>query len=324
MKTSFRSVYGPPDILSIKEVEIPTPKNKELLIKVHAATVNRTDCGVLLAKPFIIRFFTGLFRPGTKSTGTDFAGDVEATGKDVSKFKVGDRVWGFKDSGIGSHAQYTTISEDGNVISIPNGISYERAAASAEGAHYAYSFIKRSRIKAGQKVLVYGATGAIGSAAVQLLKYFGVYVTAVANTRNLDLVRSLGADKVVDYMTSDFTNDEEKYHYVFDAVGKSSFGKCKSLLQKRGVYLSSDLGPGNENIYLPLFTRWRNKRVVFPFPISIKTSLIFLNELLEAKKFNPLIDRRYPLEKIVEAFTYVNSGQKTGNVLLTFDGGYPF
>jgi NADPH:quinone reductase-like Zn-dependent oxidoreductase len=317
MKAAIRSKYGPPDVLSIREVDPPTPKDKEILIRVYAATVNRTDCAILWAKPFPMRFFTGLFKPELSSTGTDFAGKIEAAGKYVSTFKVGDRVWGFKGFGIGSHAEYITVSENGPLITMPDGISYEEAAASAEGAFYAWNFIKRINIKAGDKALVNGATGAIGSAALQLFKYFGAHVTAVCNTKNLEFIKSIGADRVIDYTKEDFTKDNQKYHFIMDAVGKSSFSKCKSLLYPQGVYTSSE---GVEMFYLPLITRlWGNKRVVFGIPTDIRGGLNFIKSLLEKKQFQPVIDRRYPLEKIAEAFNYVASGQKTGNVILTLE-----
>jgi NADPH:quinone reductase-like Zn-dependent oxidoreductase len=319
MKAAIRSKYGPPSVLSIKEVEIPTPRDKEILVRVFAATVNRTDCGILWAKPFIMRFFTGLFKPKLSGTGTDFAGKIEAVGKYVSNFKVGDRVWGFED-GAGSHAQYIAISEDASVTTIPDAISYEQAAASAEGAHYAYNCIKKIKIKAGDNVLVNGATGAIGSAAVQLLKYFGANVTAVCSAKHFELVKSLGADKLIDYMKEDFTRDNQKYHYIVDAVGKSTFARCKPLLYPGGIYMSSDLGPGSQNIYLPLITLFfGNKRVVFPIPTNTKKSLQLIKMLLETKRFQPVIDRTYPLEKIADAYNYVASGQKIGNVLLSFE-----
>jgi NADPH:quinone reductase-like Zn-dependent oxidoreductase len=314
MKAAIRSRYGPPSVLSIQEVERPTPKDNEILIRVYAATVNRTDCHILSAKPFPMRFFTGLLKPRLSSTGTDFAGRIEAVGKYVSGFKVGDRIWGFRSFGIGSHAEYITLSENGPLTTIPDGISYEEAAASAEGAFYAYNFFKRIRVKAGDRALVNGATGAIGSAAVQLFKYFGAHVTAVGNTKNLELMKSLGADRVIDYMKEDFTQDDQKYHFIMDAVGKSSFSNCKSLLYPHGIYTSSG---GAENFYLPLITRLGgNKRVVFGMPTDIKGGLTFIRSLLEKKQFRPLIDKRYPLEEIAEAFNYVASGQKTGNVIL--------
>ena len=318
MKAAFRSIYGGPEVLSIREMPVPVPEDNELLIRVHTTTVNRTDCGVLWGKPFVFRFFTGLFKPRETNAGTDFAGVVEKTGTNVTAFTPGQRVFGFYDNGCGSHSTYITFKESGNITTVPENTSFEQAAATAEGGHYAWNFIRKAKMKAGEQVMVYGATGAIGSAAVQILRYIGATVTAVCNTKNVELIRSLGANKVVDYETEDFTKDELRYDHILDAVGKSSFGVCKKLLKPGGKYMSSELGPGNENIYLPLFTRWSKKRVIFPFPDNIKDNILFLKKLLEEKKFNPVIDRSYPLEQIAEAFTYVNSGQKTGNVILTY------
>ncbi len=326
MKAIVRSEYGSPDILKIKDVDKPTPNDNEVLIRVYATTVNRTDCGILWGKPFIIRFFTGLFKPKSPITGTDFAGKIESVGKNVMSFKIGDKVWGFNDEGLGSHAQYMKISKDKALTTIPDNITYEQAAASAEGAHYAYNCIKKVKIRSGQKVLVNGATGAIGSAAVQLLKYFEANVTAVCNTKNIELVKSLGADKVIDYTNEDFTKDDEKYNFVFDAVGKSSFAKCKPLLQSGGIYISTELGPYWQNTYLPLITAMGNlpgrqagKKVKFPIPKDCKGSILFISNLIEKEKFKPVIDRKYPLEKIDEAYKYVASGQKTGNVVITLE-----
>jgi len=318
MKAAIRSKYGLPNVLSILEIETPGPKDKEILVRVYAATVNRTDCAILEGNPFAMRFFTGLFKPKLSSTGTDFAGKVEAAGKYVSAFKVGDSVWGFAGSGIGSHAEYITIKENGPVITMPDNTSYEQAAASAEGAFYAWNFIRRIKIKKEDKALVNGATGAIGSAAVQLFKYFGAHVTAVCNRRNMELIRSIGADRLIDYMENDFTKEDQKYHFIMDAVGKSSFSKCKPILYPNGVYTSSQ---GFDLFYLPFITRlWGDKRVVFGVPNDIKGGLNFIKDLIEKKQFKPVIDRCYPLEKIVEAFNYVDSGEKTGNVVLTLGG----
>jgi len=320
MKAAIRRKYGPPDTISIEKMETPAPKENEILVRVHAATVNRTDCAVLMGKPFVMQFFTGLGRPTSPTTGTDFAGQIEAIGKRVTAFKVGERVWGFYDNGLSSHAEYLTISEHAAVFTIPEHISYEQAAASAEGAHYAYNFVNKLTLSAGQKVLVNGATGAIGSASVQILKSLGLYVTAVCNTPNVALVTALGPDKVIDYQKEDFTRQDEQYDFVFDAVGKSTFSRCKPLLKPCGIYLSSELGPHAENLYLPLLTKIRGgKKVVFPIPADIKGSLHFIQNLLEKGQFKPVIDRRYPLEKIAEAYKYVISGQKTGNVIITFD-----
>ncbi len=317
MKAATRTRYGSPAVLEVKEVPKPQPKDREVLVKVYTTTVNRTDCGMLRGKPYLIRLFTGLFGPSALVLGTDFAGEIQAIGKKVSTLTVGDRVWGLHDNGIKSQAQYMTIREDKAVVRIPANISYEDAAASAEGAHYAYNFITKVPLKKGSKVLVNGATGAIGSAAVQLLKHFGAYVTAVGNTKNMKMVKSLGADKTIDYLTTDFTKDEERYHFVFDAVGKSSFSKIKHLLLPEGVYISSELGPGAENLYLPLLTKLKGgKRVIFPIPINCRRSILLLSELLEKGSFQPVIDRVYPLKKIKEAYTYVESGEKTGNVVI--------
>jgi NADPH:quinone reductase-like Zn-dependent oxidoreductase len=317
MKAAVREKYGPPEVLQITDIEKPLPADNELLVKVYAATVNRTDCGILWGKPYIMRLFAGLPNPKLAVTGTDFAGIIEAVGKSVRNFNVGDRIWGFNDNGLASHAQYLAIAEDNPVAHIPDDITFEQAAASPEGAHYAYNFIKKVKLEEGQQVLVNGATGAIGSAVVQFLKHYGLEVTAVCNTKNIALVRSLGADRIIDYENEDFTSQDERYQFVFDAVGKSTYGQCKPLLLPGGVYISSELGPGAENLYLALLTPLTGGRTLkFPFPTDIKGSISFILDLLEKGAFKPVIDRVYPLEKIDEAFHYVASGQKTGNVLI--------
>ena len=320
MKAAFRTGYGPPDVLDVTDVPMPEPARGEVLVRVRATTVNRTDCGALWGEPFVFRFFTGLPTPSHTATGSDFAGDVEAVGKDVTAFRVGDRVWGFDDNCAGTHAEYVTFSARKAIATIPPGIDYAEAVASAEGAHYAINFLRMVRPGAGRQVLVNGATGAIGSAAVQLLKHHGVHVTAVCATPHLALVTSLGADRVIDYLTQDFTKEDAQYDVVLDAVGKSTFGACKPILKPRGVYISSELGPGGENVYLallaPLLGR-NKKRVLFPFPLDIKGSLARMRDLLDQNKFRPVIDRTYRLDAIREAFTYVASGQKIGNVILS-------
>ncbi len=320
MKAAIRSKYGPPDVISIEDLPVPTPKENEILVRVHATTVNRTDCAVLTGKPFVIQFFTGLGKPKSPTTGTDFAGEIEAIGKNVTTFKEGDKVWGFNDQSLATHAQYAVISTKEAVLKMPEHSSYEQAAASAEGAHYALNFINKVNPKAGQKVIINGATGAIGSALVQILKSMGLYVVAVCDAQNTELVASLGPDRVVGCRIEDFDNQGEIFDFVFDSVGKSTFGKSKFLLQPNGVYISSELGPNAENVYLPLITKIRGgKKVVFPIPSNIKASLGIMQDLLENKKFKPLIDRQYPLEKIREAYEYVATGQKLGNVILTFE-----
>lgn len=317
MKASIYEKYGSPEVLQIREVEKPVPKDHEVLIKVRATTVNRTDCAMLRAKPFIMRFFTGFLKPKKPILGTDFSGQIEAIGENVSSLKVGDKVFGFDDSGLSSHAQYLVLSEDKALSKMPDNINFEQAAASIEGAHYAYNFINKVNLKKGQKVLVNGATGAIGSAGVQLLKYLEVEVTAVCNTKNIALVKSIGADKIIDYKTTDFTKSKEKYDFIFDMVGKSSFAKCKPLLQSGGIYISSEPGSMAQNLFLALSTPLiGNKKVVFPFPKNIKESIRFVKNLMEQGKFKPVIDRKYPLGQIAEAYRYVEKGEKIGNVII--------
>ena len=316
MKAAVRSKYGLPGDLSIKELEIPTPKDDELLIKVYATTVNRSDCHTLSGRPFAMRLFTGLFKPRSSITGSDFAGQIEATGSAVRSFKAGDKIMGFGGGfGCGSHAQYFILPESKAtkvIILIPGNLTYDQAAASLEGAIYA-SWINRLNPIAGQKALVYGATGAIGSSYVQFLKYYGVQVTAVCGAENSELVRSLGADRIIDYKTNDFTKDSEQYDFVFDAIGRSSFFRCKRLLKKKGIYTSSG---GAENLLLVLITPvFGGKKVVYR-PNRIITGLNFIKDLIEKGKFKQVIDRKYPLDKIAEAYAYVATGQKTGNVII--------
>jgi len=316
MKAAFRSKYGPPKVLSIKELEIPIPKDNEVLIRVYAASVNRSDNHVLTGRPFIMRLFTGLFKPRLAITGTDFAGQIEAVGINVSSFKVGDKVMGFGGGfGIGSHAQYLTFPETKRIVLMPVNVSYEQAATLLEGTYYAAIGTRQLKPTAGQKALVYGATGAIGSAYVQFLKYYNVYVTAVCGGENSELVRSWGADKIIDYKKEDFTKDNEQYDFVLDAVGKSSFVRCKPLLKKKGLFASSG---GFENLFWVLVTPLLGGKKVL-FPKDSKGILNFIKELVENGSFKPVIDRIYPLDKIAEAFTYVATGQKIGNVVVTMD-----
>ena len=317
MRAVVRSKYGPPDVLRFENVAKPSPRDDELLIRVFATSVNRTDCGFLSGKPSFVRLFIGLTKPRVSVLGCEFAGRIEAIGKDVATFEVGQDVFGYDGTHFGGHAEYLTTPERGLVALIPDGMSYEEAAPITEGAHYALSLIRAAGITSGQKVLVNGATGAIGSAAVQLLRAIGAEVTAVCATKNVELVKSLGAGRVIDYTNEDFTKLNDVFDVVLDAVGKSSFGRCKPLLIPRGIYLSSDLGPGFQNPFLALTTRvLGGKRVMFPIPRDKKEDVIFLKELVEAAKFTPVIDRRYPFAQIAEAYEFVESGQKTGNVVV--------
>lgn len=318
MLAAVHTRYGPPEVISIREVDTPQSKPNEVLIRIYAATVNRTDCGFRSAEYVISRLFSGLFAPRNPTLGCEFAGEVVQVGNSVSAYRVGDRVLGFDDAGFGAHAEYKTISAAGPIVPFPIDISYETAAALTEGGHYALCNIRAAKVKPGDQVLVYGATGAIGSAAVQLLKHFGAFVVAVAGTAHQDLVRSMGADEVIDYQTQDFTATPHRFDLVFDAVGKSSFGQCKPLLKPAGLYVSTELGPGGQNVYLAMVGAFRRraKRVIFPIPVTRNADLELLRDLHLAGKFRPLIDRNYPLADIVEAYRYVETGQKIGNVVL--------
>ncbi|MDR1201900.1 MAG: NAD(P)-dependent alcohol dehydrogenase [Tannerellaceae bacterium] len=318
MKAAIYTKYGKPEVVTVTEIDKPVPKDNEVLVKVYASTVNRTDCGFRSAEYFISRFWSGLFKPKYKTLGCEFAGQIEAVGKQVTSWKVGDRIFGFNDTKFGGHAEYMTLNETDAFARIPDSFTYTEAAPLTEGAHYALCNIRTAKIKSGQHVLVYGATGAIGSAAVKLLKYFGANVTAVCNTPNVELVKSLGAGTVIDYLKDDFTKVNQTFDFVFDSVGKSSFGQCKPLLKKNGVYISTELGKHSENIFLALFTPiFCSKRVLFPMPSICQKDVEFLKELAENGQFKPVIDRKYRLEQIVEAHKYVDTGQKTGNVIIT-------
>ncbi len=321
MKAAVHTRYGPPGVVRIEEIPKPTVSDHEVLVKVHVATVNRTDCGFRSAKPFIVRGFGGLVRPRVTVLGTEFAGVVETVGSGVTSLQVGDRVFGYSEDRWGAHAQYLRISEDGPIATLPTSVTFELAAASTEGSHYAMASIRKMEIRSGQDVLVNGATGAIGSAAVQLLKTMGANVTAVCDTPNLELVKGLGADRVIDRSIEDFTKDQQTYDVVFDAVGKSSFGRCKRLLRPGGVYASTDLGPGAQNPVLSFLTPlFGGRKAILPIPPRCDQDLVkYFRGLLESGEFKPVIDRRYPLDEIVEAYTYVETGQKIGNVLIIVD-----
>jgi len=320
MKAAFRTIYGNSSVLSIKELDTPIPKPQEVLIRVHAATVNRTDCHVLWGKPPFMRLLTGLSRPKLATTGCDFAGKIVAVGEKVTSFKAGDRVMGFGGVlGCGSHAEFLLLSEIKalkSIVSCPEELSYEDAAACIEGAFYAQGGIRFLNPKPGQKALVIGATGAIGSATLQLLKSCGVTVTAVCKGQNAQLIKSLGADKVIDYEKQDFTKDDEQYDYIFDSVGITRFSKCKHLLTKQGVFTSS--GGDMNHLWMALITPLGNgKKVMFRAPRNVPDGLNFIKEEIRKGKFKPVIDRKYPLDKIAEAFDYVGTKQKIGNVILT-------
>lgn len=320
MKAAVHERYGPPELLRIRDVDEPRPGAGEILVRVHFSSVTRTDIGFLRGKPFLTRVFSGLMRPRHTALGCEFAGAVEMVGDAVTKFTVGERVFGYDDSRWGGHAAYKVIAQDAAVAGVPEDITDEQAAASTEGAHYALVVIRATGVRSGSRVLVHGATGAIGSAAVQLLKDAGAYVVATSNTRNVSHVASLGPDRVIDWEREDFTACGEHFDVVFDAVGKSSFGACKPLLVQRGIYVSTELGPMAQNPFLalvgPVFKRAGAKRVLFPIPSYDQAMIEFLRDRLASGTFSPLIDRVYPLDEVVDAFEYVETGQKTGNVVI--------
>lgn len=319
MQAVVTQAYGH---MQLMEVPKPEPKLGELLIKVMYGTVNRTDIGFQRGTPYIVRLFSGLTKPKIAVHGSEFSGVVEAVGSGVANFTVGDRVCGWSDEHrFGAHAEYMVVAADSPVVHIPEGMAFEQAAPMMEGAHYAWNDIVAAKVAAGQNVLINGATGAIGSAAVQLVKHLGARVTAVCATPHLDLVKSLGADVVVDYMQEDFTQVDDSFDFIFDAVGKSTFGKCRRILKPKGIYISTEFGPYVQNPFLALLTPlFGGKKLLFPIPTINQEDARFFARLAEEKQYRPVIDRTYPLEQIADAFAFVETGQKIGNVLVRVGG----
>jgi NADPH:quinone reductase-like Zn-dependent oxidoreductase len=307
--------YGPPEVLRVEEVERPVPKDDEVLVKVHATTVTRTDAGLRSAEYFVSRFVTGVRRPKQRILGLEFSGVVEAVGAGVTEFDVGDRVFGVRS---GAHAEYVCVKQTGAMTHVPEGMSFEEAVAVCDGAALALACLRKAGSLDRRDVLVYGASGSVGTAGVQLAKYFGAHVTAVCNTKNVELVRSLGADEVVDYQREDFTKNGKTYDVVFDAVGKQSFRRSQRSLRPGGTFVDTDPGFMWHLLLLALLTRWiGRKKVRMGVTRYSKQDVLFLKELIEAGKYRAVIDRRYPLKDVVEATRYVETGQKTGNVVLT-------
>lgn len=318
MIASVYTQYGPPEVLQLKDVPKPIPKNNEVLVKIHATTVNRTDTGFRVAEYLAVRIVGGLFKPKKTILGSEFAGEVESIGKDVTLFKPGDQVFGLSAYVFGTHAEYVCVPENKSIAIKPVNMSFEEAAAVCDGLMLAINYIRKIDFSKKPKILINGASGSIGSASVQLTHYYGAEVTAVCNTKNITLVKSLGADEAIDYTQQDFTNTETLYDVILDAVGKSTFFKCKKILKPGGVYFSTELGPGWQNVFLPLITPLLgSKRVKFPIPTDSQKDILFFKELIETGKYKAVIDRKYSLEQIIEATRYVETGQKTGNVVIT-------
>ncbi len=317
MKAVYRTVYGSPEILEVREVDLPKPKEKEVLIRIACTTVNRTDCGVVLGNYLLMQLFTGLGKPKNPIPGTDFSGTIEALGSQVEHFSVGDRVYGLNDNSHATQAEYCTWPADESLIKIPEDVSFEEAVAGVEGGHYALNFLNKVKLNPGQRVMVNGGTGAIGSAAIQMLVDRGIHVVATCRSEHSERVLALGASRVIDYTAVDFTQQDEQYDFVFDAVGKSRFRSCKRIMKPGSAYISSELGPNAENIPLSILgLLYRGKRVKFPVPVDIPRSLKYLNELFGRSAYKPLIDQAFALDNVQEAYTYVMSEQKVGSVLL--------
>jgi NADPH:quinone reductase-like Zn-dependent oxidoreductase len=316
MKAAVVIRYGSPDVVKVREAPKPAPAEGEILVRVHASTVSRTDCGELRAHPFFTRFFYGIRRPRRAIFGLDFAGEVEAAGSGIISFSPGDRVFGMCPTrSNGAHAEYVSVPERA-VALMPAGMRFDEAVV-CEGAFYANAVLKRIGVKPGQEILVYGGSGAIGTAMVQLAKASGAAVTAVVATRHLALVKSLGADRAIDYTAGDFTRIGKTFDSVVDAVGKTSFFRCRKLLKPDGVFAATDLGPWGQNIVLAMWSAiTRNHRVVLPAPGRIGGFVGFLKGRMEAGQFRAIIDRQYPLAEIADAYRYVESGQKVGIVVI--------
>ena len=315
MKAVVCDRYGPPEVLRLEDVERPVPGQDEVLIRIRATTVNRSDTETRQGSPAVARLLTGLRRPRHRILGSELAGVVEAAGPAVTEFKPGDAVFGVKAWTFGAHAEFACMRESAALAHMPAGVGSEEAAAVCDGVVLALMGLRPADVRKGRSILVYGASGSIGTAAVQLSRYFGADVTAVCGTKNLELAKSLGADRVIDYTQEDFTKDGQTYDVIFDAVGKHSFRRCRGSLNPGGIYLATDQ---LFNLVLAQWTRFGDKKVIFPIPPRYtKRDVVFLKGLMKAGQYRAVIDRRYPLADVIEASRYVDTEQKTGNVVLT-------
>lgn len=323
MKAAVNTRYGPPDVVQVRQVPTPVPSAGDVLIRVHATTVSRTDCGMRRPHPWFVRLGAGLLRPKLTVLGMDFAGEVEAIGAGVAKFKPGDLVFGLSPEVYGAHAEVLCLPETAAMATMPAGMCFGEAVV-CEGAWYADTNLQAMRLQPGHSLLIYGASGAIGTAAVQLAKSCGAKVTAVVATRHLGLARSLGADRAIDYTAEDFTQIGETFDFVFDAVGKTTYFRCRRLLKPEGVFAATDLGPSGQNPLLAIGSAiTRSRRVLFPLPQSGRATAFveFLKTRMEAGEFRAVVDREYPLEAIADAYRYVETEQKTGIVVVNVCAG---
>lgn len=317
MRAAVRDRYGPPDVVRLAEVPRPSPAAGQLLVRVRATTVNRTDCAYRSGTPAVMRFFSGLRKPNTSILGTEFAGVVDEVGGGVDGFRAGDRICGWCENSLGAHAEFLTLDARSLIARIPADRTYAQAAPSMEGSHYALALLRLAKVQAGDRVLIYGASGTIGSAAVQLSRSLGADVTAVCGTESIARVAGLGPDRVVDYQREDFTRGEQRYDLVFDAVGKTSYATCRHMLEPDGLFSASEgWGTIFRAVFGPLV---RDRRVVFPFPRRDAEGIRWLTGLVESGEFEPLIERIYPFEQIVDAYRRAETGEKVGSLVIDVD-----
>jgi NADPH:quinone reductase-like Zn-dependent oxidoreductase len=321
MRAVVHTKFGPPEVLHLSEIPRPEPGPGDVLVRVHSTTVNRTDCGLRSATPWIARFFTGWLRPKHPVLGTEFAGVVESVGANVKAFAPGDRVFGVNANDMGAHAEYLCLREGAPISKMPDHLSFDEAAAVCDGMVLGLMLLRSAEVGAGSRIVVYGASGSIGTAAVQLAKVLGAHVTAVVDTKHVDLARDLGADEVIDRLTTDFTRLGRRWDTILDSVGKLTFSRCRGSLAARGTYVSTDLGPLWQNPVLALVSpRAGGRHMHFPIPHYRKSDVEWFRDLLAKGEYRAVIDRRYSLEDILEATRYVETAQKTGNVVIRVIG----
>ena len=319
MKAVIQDRYGPPDVLRIEEVERPVPKDDEVLIRIRASTVSQTDTHARAARPIFWRLVAGFRRPRWRTLGVDLAGEVEAVGSAVRTFRVGDEVFGSR--WFGAHAQFICMPETAAVAKKPGGVSFEEAAAIYDGASQALATLRQADVGEGRRVVIYGASGSLGSAAVQIAKHQGAHVTAVCGTDHVELVRSLGADEVIDYRNEDFTKNGQTYDAIIDAVGKYAFRWGRRSIRPGGVFVATDVGPRPlEMLIGAVATRWvGSRRLKFASGRKSRDDALYLKELVESGAYRPVIDRVYPMRQVADAHRHVETWHKTGNVVLTIE-----